>query len=410
MAENKYLDLTGLTTYDEKLKEKMSTDDASILQQSKSYADSLSVNYDAAGIAETKVQELANGQVTINKNDITTLKSGKADKATSLAGYGITDAYTKTQTDSAIATAVANADHLKREIVEDLPEVGSADEHTIYMVAKASGSGEQKYDEYMLINGAFEKVGDSAVDLTNYATKTEVSTAKSEAISTAASDATTKANQALSDAKTYADGLADNYATAAQGAKADTALQQANITTGGANGTIAVKGTDVAVKGLGSAAYTASSAYATASQGAKADSALQKADITSGSGNGTIAVDGADVTVKGLASAAYKVAGSASGNVPVTGAALGNTANVPVVTNASGQLIPHASGALGTAAFAASTAFDAAGTANTLVTNLSNGQVTTNKNDIATMKSQISDLQAGVVTAITDEEIEALFA
>lgn len=410
MAENKYLDLTGLTTYDEKLKEKMSTDEASILQQSKSYADSLSVNYDAAGIAETKVQELANGQVTINKNDITTLKSGKADKATSLAGYGITDAYTKTQTDSAIATAVANADHLKREIVEDLPEVDSADEHTIYMVAKASGSGEQKYDEYMLINGAFEKVGDSAVDLTNYATKTEVSTAKSEAISTAASDATTKANQALSDAKTYADGLADNYATAAQGAKADTALQQANITTGGANGTIAVKGTDVAVKGLGSAAYTASSAYATAAQGAKADSALQKADITSGSGNGTIAVDGADVTVKGLASAAYKVAGSASGNVPVTGAALGNTANVPVVTNASGQLIPHASGALGTAAFAASTAFDAAGTANTLVTNLSNGQVTTNKNDIATMKSQISDLQAGVVTAITDEEIEALFA
>lgn len=410
MAENKYLDLTGLTTYDEKLKEKMASDDASILQQSKSYADSLGVNYDAAGTAETKVQELASGQVTTNKNNITALQSGKADKATTLSGYGITDAYTKTQTDSAIATAVANADHLKREIVEDLPEVDSADEHTIYMVAKASGSGEQKYDEYMLINGAFEKVGDSAVDLTNYATKTEVSTAKSEAISTAASDATTKANQALSDAKTYADGLADNYATAAQGAKADTALQQANITTGGANGTIAVKGTDVAVKGLGSAAYTASSAYATAAQGAKADSALQKADITSGSGNGTIAVDGADVTVKGLASAAYKVAGSASGNVPVTGAALGNTANVPVVTNASGQLIPHASGALGTAAFAAATAFDAAGTANTLVTNLSNGQVTTNKNDIATMKSQISDLQAGVVTAITDEEIEALFA
>ena len=410
MAENKYLDLTGLTTYDEKLKEKMASDDAAILQQGKSYADSLSINYDAAGTAETKVQELANGQVTTNKNNITALQSGKADKATTLSGYGITDAYTKTQTDSAIATAVANADHLKREIVEDLPEVDSADEHTIYMVAKASGSGEQKYDEYMLINGAFEKVGDSAVDLTNYATKTEVSTAKSEAISTAASDATTKANQALSDAKTYADGLADNYATAAQGAKADTALQQANITAGGANGTIAVKGTDVAVKGLGSAAYTASSAYATAAQGAKADSALQKADITSGSGNGTIAVDGADVTVKGLASAAYKVAGSASGNVPVTGADLGNTANVPVVTNASGQLIPHASGALGTAAFAAATAFDAAGTANTLVTNLSNGQVTTNKNDIATMKSQISDLQAGVVTAITDEEIEALFA
>ena len=37
--------------------------------------------------------------------------------------------------------------------------------------------------------------------------------------------------------------------------KADTALQKASITTGSANGTIAVGGEDVAVKGLGSAAY-----------------------------------------------------------------------------------------------------------------------------------------------------------
>ena len=37
--------------------------------------------------------------------------------------------------------------------------------------------------------------------------------------------------------------------------KADTALQKASITTGSANGTISVGGTDVAVKGLDSAAY-----------------------------------------------------------------------------------------------------------------------------------------------------------
>ena len=43
----------------------------------------------------------------------------------------------------------------------------------------------------------------------------------------------------------------------------------------------------------------------------------------------------------GLGSAAYKAAGSASGNLPVNGAALGTTANVPVVTNASGNLVPH---------------------------------------------------------------------
>lgn len=49
------------------------------------------------------------------------------------------------------------------------------------------------------------------------------------------------------------------YATAAQGALADTAVQ--SVTTGTANGTISVDGEDVAVKGLGSAAFTDSSAY-----------------------------------------------------------------------------------------------------------------------------------------------------
>ena len=89
----------------------------------------------------------------------------------------------------------------------------------------------------------------------------DIATAKSEAISTASGDATTKANQALADAKSYADGLASNYATAAQGTKADSALQQADIKTGTTNGSISVKGTNVAVKGLGSAAYANTNAF-----------------------------------------------------------------------------------------------------------------------------------------------------
>lgn len=46
------------------------------------------------------------------------------------------------------------------------------------------------------------------------------------------------------------------------------------VVTGDAAGTIKVDGTDVAVNGLGSAAYTESSTYATAVQGAKADRAI----------------------------------------------------------------------------------------------------------------------------------------
>ena len=53
--------------------------------------------------------------------------------------------------------------------------------------------------------------------------------------------------------------------------KADSAVQ--SVAEGSTNGTIAVDGTDVAVHGLGSAAYTASTAYATSAQGTKADNA-----------------------------------------------------------------------------------------------------------------------------------------
>ncbi len=60
---------------------------------------------------------------------------------------------------------------------------------------------------------------------------------------------------------------AANLTTAVQTAlgKAGSALQKADITTGGAQGTISVGGTDVSVYGLGSAAFTNSNAYAAAS-------------------------------------------------------------------------------------------------------------------------------------------------
>ena len=283
------------------------------LSDAKAYADSLAPNYAAA----EHTHEIA---------DVTGLQGaldGKATKADTLAGYGITDAYTKGETDSKIAEAVANAHHLKREIVEELPDVGSANEDTIYMVGDGTGEEEnQKYEEFMLINGAFEKIGDSAVDLTNYALKSEVASAKQEAISTAASDATQKANTAEQNAKTYADGLIagldvedseveGQYVSAV--AEVDGKIKVSRkqlpakpvIIEGTTNGTISVDGSDVPVHGLGSAAYTEAGDYATAEQGGKADTALQKEDIVTGTANGTIAVDGSDVAVKGLGSAAY---------------------------------------------------------------------------------------------------------
>lgn len=287
------------------------------LSDAKAYADSLAPNYAAA-------------EHTHEMDDVTGLNdalAAKADKATTLAGYGITDAYTKGEADSAIATAVANADHLKRTIVEALPDVGEADEHTIYMVGDGEGEGNQKYEEFMLVNGAFEKIGDSAVDLTDYALKTEVEAAKQEAISAAATDATTKAGAAEQNAKTYADGLIagldvedaeveNQYVSSVSEVDGKIVVSRKQlpakpvIAEGATNGTISVDSVDVAVHGLKSAAYTDATDYATAAQGALADSALQKADIATGSANGTISVEGVDVQVKGLGSAAFTESGA----------------------------------------------------------------------------------------------------
>lgn len=309
------------------------------LSDAKTYADGKKTEAVQDAAAETT------RQVGAAKSELQAEIDKKANKATTLAGYGIGDAYTKTEVDTHITSAVANAHHLKREIVAQLPEVSAANEDTIYMVpdsgsADAAGSNKSVYTEYMLINGAFDRIGTSDTDLSNYFTKTQVTdaiaTAKSEAatdaqtkadaakdaaIAAAQTDATTKANAAKEaaiaeagkkadtaekNAKAYADGLAKNYATAEQGAKADTALQAADVVEGTVNGAISVKGSSVKVHGLGTAAYAATSAFATAAQGTKADTAVQAADVISGTANGTISVKGTDVAVKGLGSAAYQ--------------------------------------------------------------------------------------------------------
>ena len=133
-------------------------------------------------------------------------------------------------------------------------------------------------DKYALASALTDAVGrikalEDAGHVTQSAIDAGVKEAKDYADSLAgnydaAGTAEAKANAAEANAKAYADGLAGNYATAAQGAKADSALQAADIVTGSANGAIAVKGVDVAVKGLGSAAFTEATAYDAAGVGA----------------------------------------------------------------------------------------------------------------------------------------------
>ena len=196
-------------------------------------------------------------------------------------------------------------------------------------------------------------------------------------------------------AKDYADSLASNYDPAGKAQElidaldvTDTAvtgkyvsavsevdgkievsredLPTYTLASGTANGTVAFNGADVAVTGLGSAAYTNANAYATAAQGALADSAVQT--ITSGTANGTIKVDGTDVAVTGLGSAAYTDAtayATANQGAKADSAVQKVTVLGKELTDGGSISVDEAKTALElkSAAYAETTAFDAAGSA-----------------------------------------------
>lgn len=135
------------------------------------------VGVDGIGEAATGLYKAVNdlkGRVDTAEDEIDQLQTDVAGKANS------NEVYTKEEADTAIATAIAGASHLKREIVNVLP-IENIDENTIYMVPKANGAqGEDAYNEYMYLNETWELIGDTVTDLADYA-KTEDVYTKEEA-------------------------------------------------------------------------------------------------------------------------------------------------------------------------------------------------------------------------------------
>lgn len=115
----------------------------------------------------------ATGTAPVNGKAVASAIKGKANKATTLSGYGITDAYTKTDTDSAIATAVGKITGISFEIVTSLPETGKTG--VIYLIAHSHGTGDA-YDEYIWLasSSKFEKIGNTDVDLSGYVKTTDL--------------------------------------------------------------------------------------------------------------------------------------------------------------------------------------------------------------------------------------------
>lgn len=112
--EKKYLDLAALGYYDEKIKGFIADADGVVLKGAKDYADSLAKNYDAAGTAKTKMEELANGAVKANTEAIAKL-NGAATEEGSVAKAVADSAATLNAAIQAVdAKADANATAAKK--------------------------------------------------------------------------------------------------------------------------------------------------------------------------------------------------------------------------------------------------------------------------------------------------------
>lgn len=113
------------------------------------------------GITDAKIE----GQVvTLGSNSVTVPTNN--NQLTNGAGY-----QTASDVSSAISSALADVTGIEYQIVEDLPQTG--EKGVIYLISN-DGTGNNIYDEYIWTGTAFEKIGTTAVDLSNYWSKTEL--------------------------------------------------------------------------------------------------------------------------------------------------------------------------------------------------------------------------------------------
>ena len=122
----------------------------------------------------TKVSELENDSNFASTNDIPTKTSQLTNDSSFVTESDLT---AKNYADKTyVGEQIAQSEHLKRKFVTVLPEPSVADEHTIYMLKDESVQGDDKYKEYMLIEGVVQCVGDTSVDLTDYVKTNELPT------------------------------------------------------------------------------------------------------------------------------------------------------------------------------------------------------------------------------------------
>lgn len=206
------------------------------------------------------------------EDEIDTLQS-EMDAVEALAGTA----------DTAAKANAAEIETLKGNVKDNADAIDAVEQSVKDEEARAKGIESGLESRLAIVEGLTGAGGDGEIG----AISEQIAAAKAEAIEAAQKDAASQVSESattlrgeISTAKQEAiDAAATDaaklYATKAQGALADTALQPGDISTGSNNGTILVDGSEVLVAGLKSAAFQEASAFDAKGSAAAAETAAK---------------------------------------------------------------------------------------------------------------------------------------
>lgn len=128
--------------------------------------------YDDLTGKPTKVSQFMNDSGYQTAEDVDAAVAGKgyqtaADVESAITSKGY-------QTASQVGEAISKAGHLTRKKVDTVPAASEAEENIIYLVPKADAEEGNIFEEWMMIEGVMEKIGDSSADLSGYLKESDV--------------------------------------------------------------------------------------------------------------------------------------------------------------------------------------------------------------------------------------------
>ena len=126
-------------------------------------------------ITDPKLQEALKDYATkddLSKIDVTSQLTDYAKKTEIPTKISQLNNDKTFKTEAEIQSMINNASKLKKEVVTSLPTTGKDD--VIYLVKDSNGKESNNYLEYLWIDGKYELIGSTQVDLSGYAKKEDV--------------------------------------------------------------------------------------------------------------------------------------------------------------------------------------------------------------------------------------------